>query len=132
MLGCGIPMVKVLDYGRHVMSSNPVPLKTRRVGQRYTLNLSRAETSSQWCGVVVRRGGASSGIVHVTRPWFKMTWSVAKNPRLAEQCEGLPNTRDSGHVALKLMVSNNRRSFLVSPRRTSDFNLSSSVRYMFD
>ncbi|GFV67581.1 uncharacterized protein TNCV_4622611 [Trichonephila clavipes] len=31
-------------------------LKTRRVGQRCTLNLSRAETSSRWCGVVVRRG----------------------------------------------------------------------------
>ncbi|GFU40478.1 uncharacterized protein TNCV_1208381 [Trichonephila clavipes] len=37
--------------------SRPVPLKTRRVGQRCTLNLSRAETSSRWCGVVVRRGG---------------------------------------------------------------------------
>ncbi|GFU30199.1 uncharacterized protein TNCV_3625331 [Trichonephila clavipes] len=44
-----------------VTSSIPVPLKTRRVGQRCTLNLSRAETSSRWCGVVVRRGGASSG-----------------------------------------------------------------------
>ncbi|GFV81290.1 hypothetical protein TNCV_4773161 [Trichonephila clavipes] len=43
-----------------------VPLKIRRVGQRCTLNLSRAETSSRWCGVVVRRGGASSGVVHVT------------------------------------------------------------------
>ncbi|GFY11585.1 hypothetical protein TNCV_4230541 [Trichonephila clavipes] len=31
-------------------SSSPVPLKTRRVGQRCTLNLSRAETSSRWCG----------------------------------------------------------------------------------
>ncbi|GFT78619.1 uncharacterized protein TNCV_1060691 [Trichonephila clavipes] len=49
-----------------VPSSSPVPLKTRRVGQRCTLNLSRAETSSRWCGVVVRRGGASSGVVHVT------------------------------------------------------------------
>ncbi|GFV86141.1 uncharacterized protein TNCV_671381 [Trichonephila clavipes] len=39
-----------------VMSSTPVPLKTHRVGQRCTLNLSRAETSSRWCGVVVRRG----------------------------------------------------------------------------
>ncbi|GFW23347.1 hypothetical protein TNCV_3804461 [Trichonephila clavipes] len=38
------------------MSSSPVPLKTRRVGQRCTLNLSRAETSSRWCGVIVRRG----------------------------------------------------------------------------
>ncbi|GFV58922.1 uncharacterized protein TNCV_1826301 [Trichonephila clavipes] len=45
-----------------VTSSSPVPLKTRRVGQRCTLNLSRAETSSRWCGVVVRRGGASSGV----------------------------------------------------------------------
>ncbi|GFV72863.1 uncharacterized protein TNCV_1325741 [Trichonephila clavipes] len=49
-----------------VTSSIPVPLKKRRVGQRCTLNLSRAETSSRWCGVVVRRGGASSGVVHVT------------------------------------------------------------------
>ncbi|GFU75611.1 uncharacterized protein TNCV_2863261 [Trichonephila clavipes] len=39
-----------------VMGSSPVPLKTHRVGQRCTLNLSRAETSSCWCGVVVRRG----------------------------------------------------------------------------
>ncbi|GFV54416.1 uncharacterized protein TNCV_57671 [Trichonephila clavipes] len=45
-----------------VTSSSPVPLKTRRVGQRCTLNLSRAETSSRWCGVVVRR----RGVVHVT------------------------------------------------------------------
>ncbi|GFV04991.1 hypothetical protein TNCV_1347391 [Trichonephila clavipes] len=30
------------------VSSSPVPLKTRRVGQRCTLNLSRAETSSRW------------------------------------------------------------------------------------
>ncbi|GFX78081.1 uncharacterized protein TNCV_972351 [Trichonephila clavipes] len=40
-----------------VTSSSPVPLKTHRVRQRCTLNLSRAETSSRWCGVVVRRGG---------------------------------------------------------------------------
>ncbi|GFX85294.1 uncharacterized protein TNCV_2675691 [Trichonephila clavipes] len=49
-----------------VTSSSPVPLKTCRVGQGCTLNLSRAGTSSRWCGVVVRRGGASSGVVHVT------------------------------------------------------------------
>ncbi|GFX71363.1 uncharacterized protein TNCV_2453741 [Trichonephila clavipes] len=49
-----------------VTSSSPVPQKTRRVGQRCTLNLSRAKTSSRWCGVVVRRGGASSGVIHVT------------------------------------------------------------------
>ncbi|GFV94357.1 uncharacterized protein TNCV_2268111 [Trichonephila clavipes] len=49
-----------------VTSSSPIPLKTRRVGQRCTLNLSRAETFSRCCGVVVRIGGASSGVVHVT------------------------------------------------------------------
>ncbi|GFV02394.1 uncharacterized protein TNCV_1023221 [Trichonephila clavipes] len=65
MEGCGSPVVRVPDHGRYVMSSSPVPLKTCRVGQRCTLNLSRAETSSR-CGVVVRRGGASSGVVHVT------------------------------------------------------------------
>ncbi|GFV73253.1 uncharacterized protein TNCV_317731 [Trichonephila clavipes] len=39
-----------------VTSSSPVPLKTHRVEQRCTLNLSRAEMSTRWCGVVVRRG----------------------------------------------------------------------------
>ncbi|GFU12730.1 uncharacterized protein TNCV_54701 [Trichonephila clavipes] len=54
--GCGSPVVRVSDHGRYVMSSSPVPLKTRRVGQRCTLDLSTAETSSRWCGAVVRRG----------------------------------------------------------------------------
>ncbi|GFX16996.1 hypothetical protein TNCV_2519721 [Trichonephila clavipes] len=32
--GCGSPVVKVSDHGRHVvMSSSPVPLKTHRIGQ---------------------------------------------------------------------------------------------------
>ncbi|GFY17908.1 putative DD41D transposase [Trichonephila clavipes] len=35
-----------------VTGSIPVPLKTRRVGQRCTLNLSRAETSSRCCQVI--------------------------------------------------------------------------------
>ncbi|GFW43558.1 uncharacterized protein TNCV_4769101 [Trichonephila clavipes] len=67
-----IPVPVVAEwYGQRIVagfvtSSSPVPLKTRRVGQRCMLNLSRAETSSRWCGVVVRRGGASSGVVHVT------------------------------------------------------------------
>ncbi|GFX04488.1 uncharacterized protein TNCV_900181 [Trichonephila clavipes] len=76
----------------------PVPLKTRRVGQPCTLNLSRAETSSHWCGVVVRRGGGSSGVVHVTGPWFKITWSVAKSPRAAVQCDvNIHSLTHSGH-----------------------------------
>ncbi|GFW72438.1 hypothetical protein TNCV_3796661 [Trichonephila clavipes] len=44
--GCGSPVVKVSNHVRHVMSSIPVPLKTRRVGI-CTLNLSRAETTSR-------------------------------------------------------------------------------------
>ncbi|GFW57361.1 hypothetical protein TNCV_542751 [Trichonephila clavipes] len=48
---------------------SPVPLKTRRVGQRFTLNLSRAETSSRWCGVVaeeiVNRHRNSIGRNHI-------------------------------------------------------------------
>ncbi|GFX81726.1 uncharacterized protein TNCV_317301 [Trichonephila clavipes] len=57
------PVAAVAEWYRYrtvacfVTGSNPVPLKTRRVGQRCTLNLSRAETSSRWCGVVVWRGG---------------------------------------------------------------------------
>ncbi|GFX37901.1 hypothetical protein TNCV_1823551 [Trichonephila clavipes] len=47
MQGSGSPMVSASDHGRHIMSSSPVPIKTRRVGQRCTLNLSRAETSSR-------------------------------------------------------------------------------------
>ncbi|GFX59040.1 uncharacterized protein TNCV_3814741 [Trichonephila clavipes] len=55
--GYGSPVVKVSDHGRYVMSSSPVPLKTRREGNQCALNLSRAETSSRWCSVVVRRAG---------------------------------------------------------------------------
>ncbi|GFV92069.1 uncharacterized protein TNCV_1895051 [Trichonephila clavipes] len=49
--GSGSPVVKVSDRDRHVMSSSPVPPKPCRVGQRCTLNLSRAQTSSLWCGI---------------------------------------------------------------------------------
>ncbi|GFX73604.1 uncharacterized protein TNCV_1263731 [Trichonephila clavipes] len=38
-----------------VTSSSPVPQKIRRVWERCTLNLSRAQTSSRWCGEEVRR-----------------------------------------------------------------------------
>ncbi|GFV47003.1 hypothetical protein TNCV_3034001 [Trichonephila clavipes] len=41
-------VVKISDRGWHATSSTPVSLKTRRVGERYTLNLSRAQTSSRW------------------------------------------------------------------------------------
>ncbi|GFW97439.1 uncharacterized protein TNCV_4991151 [Trichonephila clavipes] len=56
MSGCGSPVVKVSDHGRNIMSSSPVRLKTHRVRKPCTLNLSRTETSSRWCSVLVRRG----------------------------------------------------------------------------
>ncbi|GFX04135.1 hypothetical protein TNCV_3972841 [Trichonephila clavipes] len=40
--------------------------------------------------VVVRRGGASSDVIHVTWSWFKSTWSVAKTPRVSKQCDVNP------------------------------------------
>ncbi|GFV36707.1 hypothetical protein TNCV_1033831 [Trichonephila clavipes] len=58
--------VKESDRGWHVPSSSPVSQQTRHVGERCTSNLSRAQTSSRWCGVVVRRGGASLGVVLVS------------------------------------------------------------------
>ncbi|GFV78545.1 uncharacterized protein TNCV_1888511 [Trichonephila clavipes] len=49
-------------HGGSSVILGPVPLKTHRVGQRRTLNLSRAETSSLCCGVVVRRGGVPAQV----------------------------------------------------------------------
>ncbi|GFX83643.1 uncharacterized protein TNCV_325921 [Trichonephila clavipes] len=47
-----------------VTNSSPLPLNTRRVGRRCTLNLSRAQTSSIWCGLEGRIEAAS--VIHVT------------------------------------------------------------------
>ncbi|GFW55005.1 hypothetical protein TNCV_2786201 [Trichonephila clavipes] len=38
----------------------------KKVGERYTLILSRVQKSSHWCSVVVRRGDARSGVVLFT------------------------------------------------------------------
>ncbi|GFW48213.1 hypothetical protein TNCV_2382971 [Trichonephila clavipes] len=64
--GRGSRVVYLSDHGLpcHVFETSAT--KARRVGQRCPLNLSRAETSSRWFCVVVRRGGASTGVVHVT------------------------------------------------------------------
>ncbi|GFV39833.1 uncharacterized protein TNCV_4144701 [Trichonephila clavipes] len=60
-------VVQVSDLGWPCHEFEPSTTKDpTRVGQRCTLNRSRAETSSHWCGVVVRRGGASSDVTHVT------------------------------------------------------------------
>ncbi|GFV51357.1 hypothetical protein TNCV_4687201 [Trichonephila clavipes] len=45
--GHGSLVVKASDRGWRIKSSSPVPLKTRRVGERCTLNLSRAQTFSR-------------------------------------------------------------------------------------
>ncbi|GFW31242.1 uncharacterized protein TNCV_2578231 [Trichonephila clavipes] len=55
--GRGTLGVKISDRSWHVVNSSPIPLKTRRVGERCTLNLPGAQTSSHWCGVVVRKEG---------------------------------------------------------------------------
>ncbi|GFU89899.1 uncharacterized protein TNCV_1287801 [Trichonephila clavipes] len=70
-----------------VTSSSPVPLKTRRVGQRSTLNLSRAETSSRWCGGVVRKGGCQLRCRPRHLTMVQNYVVVAKSPRVAEQCD---------------------------------------------
>ncbi|GFU06217.1 hypothetical protein TNCV_4765221 [Trichonephila clavipes] len=62
--GCGSPVVNISDHGDHVMNSSPVPLKTRRVGQRSTLNLSRAETATRWTAL------ADSDVVQSGRSIF--------------------------------------------------------------
>ncbi|GFY08744.1 hypothetical protein TNCV_5006571 [Trichonephila clavipes] len=49
-----------------VTCSSPVLLKTRHVGERCTLNLSRAQTSSCWSGVVVKRGQLKYRPRHLT------------------------------------------------------------------
>ncbi|GFW06872.1 hypothetical protein TNCV_3289711 [Trichonephila clavipes] len=84
MCGHSSLVVKVSDLGWRVMSLSPVPLKTRRVGERCTLNLLRAQTSSRWCGVVVRRGRSASSaaqapmlmdfVVVVSCPCSEIKW----------------------------------------------------------
>ncbi|GFX80985.1 hypothetical protein TNCV_1909781 [Trichonephila clavipes] len=66
-----------------VTISSPLPLKIRRVWERCTLNLSTAQTSSYWSGVVVKRGQLK---YRPRQPWFKITRFVSKSPRVAEQC----------------------------------------------
>ncbi|GFV15391.1 uncharacterized protein TNCV_4834181 [Trichonephila clavipes] len=68
-----------------VTSSSPVPLKTRRVGERCTLNLSRAQTSSCWSSVVVKRGQLKYRPRHLTM--VQNYEVVSKSPRVAEQCD---------------------------------------------
>ncbi|GFX09925.1 uncharacterized protein TNCV_3566031 [Trichonephila clavipes] len=71
-----------------VTSLIPVPLKTRRVGLRCTLNLSRAETSSRWCCVVFRRERYQ---LRCRPRHLTMVQNIVvrrhKSPGVAEQCD---------------------------------------------
>ncbi|GFT91295.1 uncharacterized protein TNCV_2168821 [Trichonephila clavipes] len=107
-IGCTHDSVSaVAEWSRYrivaCLWTSPVPLKTHRVGQRCTLNLSRAEISYHWCGVVVRSWGDSSCVVHVTLPWFEITCSVAKIPRVAKQCD--VNIHSLTHSSLLIRTS---------------------------
>ncbi|GFW51694.1 histone-lysine N-methyltransferase SETMAR [Trichonephila clavipes] len=59
--GCGSLVVEVSERGWHITSSSPVPLKTHRVGQRCTLNMSKVQRPP--VGGVDRTGGVSSVVV---------------------------------------------------------------------
>ncbi|GFU79042.1 hypothetical protein TNCV_548551 [Trichonephila clavipes] len=100
-----------------VTSSNPVPLKTRRVRQRCTLNLSRAETSSRWCGVVVRRGACQLRISRKKKPSLQETLDLLQNLP-SESSDAL--TEDSSDEVKRLnktqapLSSQPRRNFFPS------------------
>ncbi|GFW47609.1 hypothetical protein TNCV_583211 [Trichonephila clavipes] len=57
---------------------------------------------SRWCEGAIGRGGASSGVVHVTWPWFKIMWSVTKRPQV-----GLVEPQGSVEHSLKTTVIDN-------------------------
>ncbi|GFV44387.1 hypothetical protein TNCV_4935711 [Trichonephila clavipes] len=59
-------VVKVSDRGWPCHEFEPVPLKTRCVREQCTLNLSRAQMSSRWCGVVVRLGDEKCLLERIT------------------------------------------------------------------
>ncbi|GFU83080.1 hypothetical protein TNCV_65501 [Trichonephila clavipes] len=91
------------------MSSSPVPLKTRRVGQRCTLNLLRAETSFRWCGVVVRRGVSAQSLetLHYPSPIERPCPGLAaiKKGRWHGTCSG-PKPSESVEPELRMKISN--------------------------
>ncbi|GFT23758.1 uncharacterized protein TNCV_3512091 [Trichonephila clavipes] len=87
-----------------VTNSSPLPLKIRCVWGRCTLNLSRAQTSSCWRGVVVKRGQLK---YRPRQPWFKITRSVCKSPRVAEQCNvNIQSLDHESSLKLQLLEQN--------------------------
>ncbi|GFU75667.1 hypothetical protein TNCV_1488751 [Trichonephila clavipes] len=74
-----------LLINKGVTSSSPVPLNTLHIGERCTLNLSRAQTSSCWSGVVVKRRQMKYRPRHLTM--VQNYEVVSKSPRVVEQCD---------------------------------------------
>ncbi|GFS49690.1 hypothetical protein TNCV_4344061 [Trichonephila clavipes] len=66
------------------MSSNLVPLKICPVEWTMHVKYVEAQTSFRRCGVEVRSGVISLGVVRVTSPWFKLMKSDAKSLRVTE------------------------------------------------
>ncbi|GFX32104.1 uncharacterized protein TNCV_4099531 [Trichonephila clavipes] len=112
--GCGSPVVKVSNHGRHVMSSIPVPLKTRRVGQRCTLNLSRAETSSRWssCAAEQFHGDTSLEAVDRRAPNNSKNWQGSPSRQTINGCvcNAFMSTEPSKLIGTKLSFQMNHAS----------------------
>ncbi|GFU49905.1 hypothetical protein TNCV_4686601 [Trichonephila clavipes] len=103
------PKAVVAEWSRYrivvgfVTSSSPVPLKTRRVGQRCTLNMSRAETSSRWCGslraasplvrLMVERREAPDHLQDI----FSQYWGETE-PKPIVTCMGLKATDNDSRI----------------------------------
>ncbi|GFX48351.1 alpha-1,3-glucosyltransferase [Trichonephila clavipes] len=86
---CGIHFVgKNIAVIRSIQLTLSSTDHVRCVGERCTLNLSRAQTSSRRCGVVVRRGGCQLRYRprHLTMVQ-NYEFRRHKSPRVAEQCD---------------------------------------------
>ncbi|GFT24323.1 uncharacterized protein TNCV_3251931 [Trichonephila clavipes] len=113
------------------MSSSPIPLKTRRLKQQCPLNLSRADMSSRWCGVVVRRGcQLKCHPRHLTM--VQNDVDVAKSPRVAEQCDvNIPSLIHYKHRYFDLLVTGHACYYLRHFRQGRDTNFKSASTLRF-
>ncbi|GFS59163.1 uncharacterized protein TNCV_70351 [Trichonephila clavipes] len=68
-----------------VTSSSPVPLKTRRVGQRCTLNMSRAKMSSRW-EIGSRVGRNQTTVMRICDRWMQVGMTDRRGRSHPPQC----------------------------------------------
>ncbi|GBM15815.1 hypothetical protein AVEN_262963-1 [Araneus ventricosus] len=76
------------DFTKDQSCSGPVDVTSYIWGQ----------TSSRWCGGEVWRGGASSGVVLVICPWFKMTRDQNASRRLGSGRRRIATTADDRYL----------------------------------